>query len=238
MHKKPIIASVVTALVVTGLFLGYLVAKKQVKLPAELGRLVKQNKPKELYSAVFLDNNQAYFGKISNRTDQYVILNDVYYLRAPASTEGQNEGAKLDLVKRGQELHGPQGETLINREKIILIEEVGEQSQLMEAIKKAKSASGAQGAKQDAPIQSVKASPIPGGVNTGPGAQAKSVKLKDADIGSLRVRSEPNTSAQEVGRLNPGQSAKVLKEQDGWYQIELELGKNGWVSANYVTTEG
>lgn len=233
MHTKSIIASVVTALVVTGLFLGYLFAKKQVKLPAKFNQLIKQNTSKERYFGVFLDNNQAYFGKISNKTSQYVKLRDVYYLRAPASTETQNEGAKLDLVKRGQELHGPQGETLINREKIILIEEVGEKSQLMEAINKTTAVSGAAAAKQTPTSQSVKATPVAGGANI-----PRSVKLKDQDIGSLRVRSQPNTGAQEVGKLNPGQSAKVIEEKDGWYQIEYEPGKNGWVSTNYVTVEG
>lgn len=229
MHRKPIIASVVTALVVTGLFLGYLVAKKQVKLPAQLEKLVTR-RAGERYFGVFLDNNQAYFGTIANKTSQYVILRDVYYLRAVPQGEAQQD-AKLDLVKRGQELHGPQGETLINREKILLIEEVGEKSQLMEAIKKSKPASAPkQTTKQENPVQSVKAPPVASG--------AKSVKLKDQDIGSLRVRSQPNTSAQEVGKLNPGQSAKVIEEKDGWYQIEYEPGKNGWVSSNYVTVEG
>lgn len=229
MHTKSIIASVVTALVVTGLFLGYLVAKKQVKLPAQFEKLVTR-RAGERYFGVFLDNNQAYFGTIANRTSQYVILRDVYYLRAPTSNQSQNEGATLDLVKRGQELHGPQEETLINREKIVLIEEVGQKSQLMEAINKAKAASSTSAAKQTAPAQSVKATPVASG--------AKSVKLKDQDIGSLRVRNQPNASAQEIGKLNHGQSAKVIEEKDGWYQIEYEPGKNGWVSGSYVTTEG
>lgn len=236
MHRKPIIASVVTALVVTGLFLGYLVAKKQVKLPAKFEKIVTRRSA-ERYFGVFLDNNQAYFGTIANKTSQYVILRDVYYLRAPTSNQSQNEGATLDLVKRGQELHKPQGETLINRDKILIIEEVGGKSQLMEAINKEKAISGTQGAQQGTLTQSVKATPVPGGVNASPNVQSKSVKLKDADVGSLRVRSEPNTSSQEVARLNPGQNVKVLKEQNGWYQIELEPGKTGWVSGNYVTSE-
>ncbi|MFY9484189.1 MAG: SH3 domain-containing protein [Patescibacteria group bacterium] len=230
MHTKSIIASVVSALVVSGAFLGYLVSKKQVKLPAVVDKLISRSSG-ERYFGVFLDNNQAYFGTIANKTSQYVTLRNVYYLRAVPSGETQPEGSKLDLVKRGQELHGPQGETLINREKIQLIEEVGVKSPIMEAINKAKSASPAKPTSQkENPVQSVKATPVSGG--------AKSVKLKDQDIGSLRVRAQPNTGAQEVGKLNPGQSAKLIETKDGWYQIEYEPGKTGWISANYVTTEG
>ncbi|MBI4058152.1 SH3 domain-containing protein, partial [Candidatus Gottesmanbacteria bacterium] len=59
--------------------------------------------------------------------------------------------------------------------------------------------------------------------------------IKDTELGFLRVRGEPATSAPEVGQVSPGQTFTLQGEQDGWYKIEYTSGKTGWVSASYVT---
>jgi len=60
------------------------------------------------------------------------------------------------------------------------------------------------------------------------------VKIKDTPTGWLRVRDGPGTSNQEITKVNPGDEFPYLKKESGWYKIEYEDGKEGWVSASYV----
>ena len=62
------------------------------------------------------------------------------------------------------------------------------------------------------------------------------ITVSDNELGFLRVRAEPSTSSAEIGQVSPGETYDVLGEQDGWYKIEYEPGKFGWVSGSYVTT--
>lgn len=90
------------------------------------------------YQAVFLDNNQVYFGKLSREKSGYAVLRDIYYLRLnqalqpPASTA---QIPNINLVKLGTELHGPEDEMRINREHILFIEDLKEDGQVAQAIK-------------------------------------------------------------------------------------------------------
>lgn len=61
------------------------------------------------------------------------------------------------------------------------------------------------------------------------------VKIKETPTGWLRVRSEPSTSATELVKVYPQDMFPYLnEEQNGWYKIEYEKNKEGWVSATYV----
>lgn len=65
-------------------------------------------------------------------------------------------------------------------------------------------------------------------------AEAKQVQIKDTPTGFLRVREEPTTSASEVAQVKPGDKFSVVEEQEGWYKIEYEQGKQGWISSEYA----
>src|SRR3989338_11113662 len=53
------------------------------------------------YQAVFLTNDQIYFGHLKNISSDYLLLSDVYYVKI-------NEGGAGQLVKLGiGEPHGP-----------------------------------------------------------------------------------------------------------------------------------
>ena len=55
----------------------------------------------DVYQAVFLANDQIYFGRLRNISPDYLILSDVYYVKVNESGAGQ-------LVKLGiGEPHGP-----------------------------------------------------------------------------------------------------------------------------------
>ena len=91
------------------------------------------------YQAVFLDNNQVYFGKLANATRQYVTLSEIFYLQVGQTIQPIDGNASanpdINLVKLGGELHGPTDEMRINRDHIILIEDLRENSNLVTSIK-------------------------------------------------------------------------------------------------------
>ena len=90
------------------------------------------------YQAVFLSNNQVYFGKLANRSGESVTLNDIYYLQVSQPLQplarGQQEAPNISLVKLGDELHGPADRMDINRDHILFIEDLKPDSQVITAI--------------------------------------------------------------------------------------------------------
>ncbi len=59
-------------------------------------------------------------------------------------------------------------------------------------------------------------------------------KILETPTGWLRVRMEPSTSASESGKVDPGKKFTILEEKSGWYRIEYEKGKEGWISSRYA----
>ena len=93
------------------------------------------------FQAVFLTNGQVYFGIIAKENSRYVYMTDVYYIQVqeqiqPSTVEGEAPVtiSVPTLLKRGQELHGPDGSLKLNRDQVIAIENVGEESQVWQQI--------------------------------------------------------------------------------------------------------
>ncbi len=95
------------------------------------------------YYAVFLNNDQVYFGHLSNVNDQFLTIKDIYYLQIDQSLQSTDEskkvdanaeGSKLALVKLGQEFHGPKDEMVINRDSVSFYEELKEDSKVVKTI--------------------------------------------------------------------------------------------------------
>lgn len=63
------------------------------------------------------------------------------------------------------------------------------------------------------------------------------VLILDTPTGFLRVRDNPSLDGNEIGQVNPGQKFPLLGEQDGWYEIQLSDGTQGWVSSQYAQKE-
>ncbi|MBI4153600.1 PEGA domain-containing protein [Candidatus Woesebacteria bacterium] len=61
------------------------------------------------------------------------------------------------------------------------------------------------------------------------------VEILPTDTGFLRVREKPGPAGAEVAQVKPGQRFLFLEEdaETGWYKIEYEKGKEGWVSNTY-----
>ena len=90
------------------------------------------------YQAVFLDNNQVYFGKLSGANFDDPVLRDIYYLRLTQPLQPSSPQPDINLVKLGTELHGPEDEMRINRDHILFIEDLRDDGQVAIAIKQFK----------------------------------------------------------------------------------------------------
>lgn len=85
------------------------------------------------WQAVFLTNNQVYFGKLSSVDANYVSLTHVYYLRTATDLENQNNGS-LNLIKLGGEVHGPEDPIYIPKESILFWENMKDSSRVVQTI--------------------------------------------------------------------------------------------------------
>lgn len=83
------------------------------------------------YAAVLLDNNQVYFGKLTNADGAFPELTDVYYIQNQVNQETKE--VKSVLVRRGNEVHGPD-RMFLNERHVILIEPVGPNSKVAQLI--------------------------------------------------------------------------------------------------------
>ena len=82
----------------------------------------------DAYQAVFLMNDQIYFGHLKNISSDYLLLSDVYYVRI-------NEGGAGQLVKLGVgEPHGPKDEMIINQDQILFWENLKADSPVTKTI--------------------------------------------------------------------------------------------------------
>lgn len=107
----------------------------------------------EKYQAVFLTNGQVYFGKLK-LSGSTVVLKDIYYLQVtqdlqatgntqestttPPTASNNNQQQRINLVKLGQELHGPEDTMYIERDKILFWENLKDDSRVVESINQAK----------------------------------------------------------------------------------------------------
>lgn len=116
------------------LFFGFLFIRTQLNLEETN---VNQTAQDGEYQAVFLVNTQVYFGKLSHLNSKYPVLTDVYYLQISEdlSQLQAEDVSNVRLIKLGGELHGPTDEMKINRDHIILIEDLRADSNIVEAIK-------------------------------------------------------------------------------------------------------
>lgn len=132
-------------------------------LVAVLGRQYLQRGPtvadqidKNAYQAVFLSGGQVFFGHASVG-DGSVSLTDVFYL-APNTDQTQPQQLG-QLVKRGSELHGPREPMVIEAGQVLFLENMRDDSQVVQAIKRFKS--GEQPPATQAPAPPPAATPTP-----------------------------------------------------------------------------
>lgn len=91
--------------------------------------------------AVFLTNQQVYFGNITNINSRYITLGNIYYLTTnqqvqPTSgtNSTSNANSQVSLVKLGCELHAPQDQMTINRDQVTFWENLKGDGQVAKAV--------------------------------------------------------------------------------------------------------
>ena len=89
------------------------------------------------YQAIFVDNGQVYFGELDMDTGGFYTLTDVFYLQSGGVAIDQT--SNLALVKLGNEAHGPTDKMMINPEHILFIEDMKDDSKVVQAINQYKS---------------------------------------------------------------------------------------------------
>lgn len=96
------------------------------------------------YQAVFLTNNQVYFGTIDALTTNAVVLGNVYYLQVDTELQGgegetgedtADDSSSLSLVKLGtNEIHSPENTMVISRDQVLYWENLTKDSEVVKAI--------------------------------------------------------------------------------------------------------
>lgn len=93
------------------------------------------------WQAVFLTNNQVYFGHVVREDAASIVLHEIYYFQAAnkglqSSEEGEQGANQFSLVKLGNELHGPKDEMRIVRNNVLFVEDLKAESKVVEAIER------------------------------------------------------------------------------------------------------
>lgn len=99
------------------------------------------------YQAVFFTNGQVYFGKLTALNDDYMKLTNIYYLQTQSTEatdsenpqETSNDQSNVQLIKLGDEIHGPEDEMILSKDQILFYENLkadGKVAQSIEQFKK------------------------------------------------------------------------------------------------------
>lgn len=89
------------------------------------------------YQALFLTNGQVYFGKLEQADEDTIKISDIYYLQVQQEVqpkEGAEQEGETQLVKLGEELHGPEDEMYIDRSQVLFWENLKQGSKVTSAI--------------------------------------------------------------------------------------------------------
>lgn len=92
---------------------------------------------KDQYQAVFLTNDQVYFGKLARINSKYIEMTDIYYLQVQQDVQPAKDSEdqpQVSLAKLGDELHGPEDKMTINREQVLFWENLKNDSKVVQAI--------------------------------------------------------------------------------------------------------
>lgn len=87
--------------------------------------------------AVFLNTGQVYFGNIQTINQQYLVLNNIFYLQTNNNGSSSSSGSSntnVSLVKLGCELHAPYDQMVINMNQVTFWENLQSNGQVAKAV--------------------------------------------------------------------------------------------------------
>jgi hypothetical protein len=114
-QRAAIIAGAIAALIVIAV-LAVALARSTSGSKDSLASAINPNK----YQAVFLNNGQVYFGKLTAPGGDFYYLRHVYYLQSQASRRGIASQSKL--IKLTTDINAPEDLMVINRSDILFVE--------------------------------------------------------------------------------------------------------------------
>lgn len=90
------------------------------------------------YQALFLTNGQVYFGKLSSSDRKTIRVDNIFYLQVqqpvqPKADDDKAEG-ETQLIKLGQELHGPEDAMFVDRSQVLFWENLKNDGKVAQAI--------------------------------------------------------------------------------------------------------
>lgn len=90
------------------------------------------------YQVVCLQSGECYFGKIASVTSDTVQIKNVFYVQkaadASASASTSTGDSNLQLIKLGNEVHGPEDMMAINRSQVLYIENLKSDGKVTQTI--------------------------------------------------------------------------------------------------------
>ncbi len=99
------------------------------------------------YQAVFFSNGQVYFGKLQANGPDSLVLSKVYYLKSsagdsntnnPQGSSSSSESSNVELIKLGNEIHGPEDSMEISRDQVLFFENLKDDGQVSKLMKQYK----------------------------------------------------------------------------------------------------
>lgn len=130
-RKKLIALSVSFILLIAVIVLGVLMFNRST---------VSSSIDSSKYQAVFFTNGQVYFGKLQTLNGNYLRLTNIFYLQTkatdPTNPQQTNSDAKADvqLIKLGDEIHGPSDEMIINNDQVLFFENLKPDGKVTQSI--------------------------------------------------------------------------------------------------------
>ena len=128
-QQSYLFGGIILALVISSLNNLFIIKNKESGQEKQLEE--RQLIDKDAYQAVFLSNNQIYFGHLTmNSSTDYLKLLDVYYIQI-----NERDKRKNQLVRLGDtEPHGPNNEMILNNEAILFWENLKSDSPIAQGI--------------------------------------------------------------------------------------------------------
>lgn len=80
------------------------------------------------YQAIFLTNDQIYFGHLKNISSDYLLLSGAYYVKV--NEDGAGQIVKLGVI----EPHAPEDKMIINQDQVLYWENLKPSSQVVRTI--------------------------------------------------------------------------------------------------------
>ncbi len=131
--------AVLIAIIAYGVYMAYQYYFRKSSNSITTSSPIRSSFFSDTYHAVFLDNNDVYFGKITRRDVSFVTLDNTFYLRVTQVQQKDKDGKMVDvpsfnIIKLGAELHKPTSKIELQVNKIISIQELDVASEVVKVI--------------------------------------------------------------------------------------------------------